>query len=72
MKIKKEKVSYIKLQACFWSWLTIKGRNMKVIPKMFGDRNSVGKLQEVRMHSYLLCDFLTCKEILFLERVDSK
>lgn len=43
LKLKREKVSYIELQVRFWSWLTIKGRNMKVIPKMFGDRNSVGR-----------------------------
>lgn len=35
-------MSYIELRACFWSWLAIKERNMKVILKMFGDRNSVG------------------------------
>lgn len=35
-------MSYIELQVCFWSWITISGRNMNVIPKMFGDRNSVG------------------------------
>lgn len=43
LKLKREKVSYIELQVRFWSWLTIKGRNMKAIPKMFGDRNSVGR-----------------------------
>lgn len=40
---------------------------MKVIPKMFGDRNSMGEIQEVRIHSYLLCDFSNCKEILLLK-----
>lgn len=65
-------MSYIELQVRFWSWLTIKGRNMKVIPKMFGDRILSGEIQEVMMHSYLLCGFSTCKEILFIGRVDSK
>lgn len=65
-------MSYTELQVCFWSWLTIKERNMKVISKMFGDRNSMGEIQEVGMHSYLLCYFSDCKEILFLERVGSK
>lgn len=60
-------MSYIELQVGFWSWLTIKERNMKVIPKMFGDRNSMGEIQEVRIHSYLLCDFSNCKEILLLK-----
>lgn len=45
---------------------------MKVIPEMFGDRNSVGEIKKIRLHYYLSCDFANCKEILFLERVDSK
>ena len=46
---------------------------MKVIPEMFGDRNSVGEIKKkIRLHYYLSCDFSNCKEILFLERVDSK
>lgn len=60
LKLKKEKVSYVESQVCFWSWLTIKGRNIRVISKIFGERNSVGEIQEIRMH------FPTYKEILFL------